>query len=92
MHVQSGMIANLSFKVVIALLYALDLLAMGAPLLLWASLGIYADLRMSIFFVGWIVVLIFSATLWLKLLAGIRKRLWVTLIERKPKHPDNQGE
>lgn len=86
------MIANLSFEVVIALLYALDLLAMGAPILLWASLGIYADLPIPVFFLGWIVVLIFSATLWLKLLAGIRKRLWVALIERKPKHPDNKGE
>lgn len=86
------MILNLSFKVVIALLYALDLLAMGTPLLLWGSFGVYADLPMPVFFVGWIVVLIFSVTLWLKLLAVIRKRLWVALIERKPNHLDKKEE
>lgn len=86
------MIAELSIRLVVVALYVLDLLAMAAPILLWASLGVYADFSMPVFVSGWLVVLMFSATLWLKLLARLRNRLWAAFIERDPGSADDSSE
>lgn len=86
------MIAKLSFMIVIVALYVIDLLAMGAPILAWLLLGAYANFSDSLFLWGWVVVMVFSMTIWLKLLAKIRNRLWSALIERKTGRPDNELE
>ncbi len=83
------MIVRLSFIIVIVVLYVTDFLAMGAPILAWLFIGIYADFSDSLFFWGWVVVMVFSMTIWLKVMAKIRNRLWTALIERKTGRPDN---
>lgn len=84
------MIARLSFIIVIAVLYVMDFLAMGAPILVWLIIGVYAGFSDSLFLWGWVVVMVFTMTIWLKVLAKIRNRLWSTFIERKAGHSENE--
>jgi hypothetical protein len=76
------MLTRLIAILAIALLYLADVISVGAPILTWFAIASFADLSEHSFFLGWIVIMLFSATLWLKILERVRKKLWDTLIER----------
>lgn len=79
--VSQDMIVAIATKIVIALIYISDFLAMAAPILLWLAIGVYTNLSHAFFFWGWLIVMIFSLSIWLRLIARIKKQLWKRLID-----------
>ncbi len=83
------MIGNIAIKLAIALLYIIDILAISLPIFVWFIFAVYAQLSVSVFFWGWLLVMIFAATIWLRLIDKVKKYLWEAFIEREDSNLDD---